>query len=101
MPFPTILELPPTVPYLNANGHNWAAFAMHLQEAMLARRQWDHLVGTTTHPVPKDAANPTSSEHEAIKAWEREDTVAGYLLSTRLPDWLCLSLDNSTSAKTQ
>ena len=95
------LEIPPTVPHLDASGHNWAAFATHLQEAMLATHCWGYLDGTTTCPVLKDAANPTSSEHKAIKAWEREDYVAGYFLSMRLPDWLFLSLDDATPAKTQ
>src|SRR6266581_882780 len=68
---------------------------------MLATHRWGYLDGTTTCPVLKDAANPTSSEHKAIKAWEREDYVAGYFLSMRLPDWLFLSLDDATPAKTQ
>jgi len=101
MPFPTTLEIPPTVPHLDASGCNWAAFATQLREAMLATHRWGYLDGTTTCPIPKDAANPTSSEREAIKAWECEDYVAGYFLSMRLPDWLFLSLDDATPAKTQ
>src|SRR5260221_3207566 len=97
----SIPTLPPTVPHLEEDGRNWAAFATRFQEATSVTHRWAYIVGATARPIPKDAANPTNAEREAIKAWEREDAVAGYLLSTRLPDWLALGLDDYPTAKTQ
>src|SRR5260221_13548544 len=98
MSFPS---LPVTVPHLNEEGSNWAAFATLFRGAMLAINRWAHFNGTATHPAPRDAGNPTCAEKGAIEAWEYEDEVAGYLLSTTLPDWLALGLDDDPTAKTQ
>src|SRR5712691_8108031 len=94
----------PTVPHLKSNGSNWVAFAMRFQEVMLAAYRWVYIVGTTTRPVPKDADNPTRAEKEATEAWEDEDQFTGYLLSTKLPDWLAISIHSYpiySTAKTQ
>src|SRR5260221_5130722 len=94
----------PTVPHLKSNGSNWVVFATRFQEVMLAAHRWVYIVGTTTRPVPKDADNPTRAEKEATEAWEDEDQFTGYLLTTKLPDWLAISIDSHpiySMAKTQ
>jgi len=92
------LTLLDTVPYLEEDGSNWPTFAPHFREAMKAT-YWGYSNGTTTHPIPNNAANPTNAEIQAIKGWERDDTIAQALLSMRLPDWVVLSI--YPTAKTQ
>jgi len=62
---------------------------------------WGYSNGTTTCPIPNDAAHPTNTEIQAIKEWEHKDAVAQALLSIRLPDWVALSIDSYPTAKTQ
>jgi hypothetical protein len=85
---PTFGELPApfaTVPWLKEDGSNWATFTPCLQEAMKAISQWGYFDRTTTRPILKDTAQPTTAESEAIKEWECKDIIAGCLLSFRLP----------------
>ena len=89
-----------TVPYLEEDGSNWPTFAPRFREAMKAT-YWGYSNGTTTHPIPNNAANPTNAEIQAIKGWERDDAIAQALLSMRLPDWVVLSIDSYPTAKTQ
>ena len=98
MSFPV---LPATVPCLKENGSNWAIFAMRFREAMVIMHRWGHFDGTNTRPVPKDAAHPTNAESEVIKEWEREDAIAQWLLSQKLPDSTVLYLDEYPTAKAQ
>jgi len=68
---------------------------------MLATQQWIHFDGTATCPVPRDAANPTSAEKEAMKQCTREDIAARSMLSGRLPDWVMLAVCRHKTAKAQ
>jgi hypothetical protein len=68
---------------------------------MKAISQWGYFDGTTTHPVLKDTAQPTTAESEAIKEWECKDVIAGCLLSFRLPTWLMLTMDDYPTSKAQ
>src|SRR5260221_5935127 len=96
MSFPT---LPPTVPHLKEDGSNWAAFATCFRGAMMATQCWAHLDGTATHPAPRDAANPTSAEREAMKEWAHKDGTARHLLNTRLADRTLLCICGHKTAK--
>jgi len=53
---------------------------------MKVNRRWGYFTGTKKCPVPADPGNVTEEEGEKIKAWEYSDSIAGYLLSQRLPD---------------
>src|SRR5712691_238336 len=96
MSFPT---LPPTVPHLKEDGSNWAAFATRFRGAMMATQRWAHLDGTATHPAPRDAANPTSAEREAMKEWAHKDGTTRHLLNTRLADRTLLCICGHKTAK--
>jgi len=97
----SFLVLPDTVPHLEEDGSNLSTFAAHFREAMQAMHRWGHIDGTNTCPVPKDATCPTNAESEAIKQWEREDAITGYLLSIRLPDVIALYIDDRQTVKEQ
>jgi len=71
----SFLVLPDTVPHLKEDTSNWATFAMHFREAMLAMHHWGHFDGTQACPTPKDAANPMFVERQATKEWQRQDIV--------------------------
>ena len=60
---------------------------------------WGHFDGTTTCPVPKDAAHPTNTESEAIKEWKHKDVTVQGLLSPRLPDRIFIRLIDHKMAK--
>ena len=94
------LTLLDTVPYLEEDGSNWPTFAPRFREAMKAT-YWGYSNGMTTCPIPNDAALPTNAEIQAIKGWEREDAITGYLLSIRLPDVIALYIDDCQTAKEQ
>src|SRR5712691_5180660 len=96
MSFPT---LPPTVPHLKEDGSNWAAFAMRFRGAMMATQRWAHVDGTATHPAPRDAANPTSAEREAMEEWAHKDGTARHLLNTRIADRTLLCICGHKMAK--
>jgi len=97
----SFLVLPNTVPHLEEDGSNLSTFATHFREAMQAMHRWGHIDRTNTCPVPKDATCPMNAESEAIKQWEREDAITGYLLSIRLPDVIALYIDDCQTAKEQ
>ena len=91
--------IPIPVPHLLSNGTNWPEFAARFQEAMRVAQQWGHFNGTSARPVPKIVDAPTKEEDEALKAWDHEDIVAGYLLSQRLPDLTLLRLSACPTAR--
>ena len=80
------------IPCLEIDGTNWAIFSIRFRQAMQATGRWEHFDGSKPPPVVKDIANPTTDEVEAVAAWEKEDQVARYLLSQRLPDLTVLGL---------
>jgi transposase InsO family protein len=86
------------IPRLETDGSNWASYAMRFRMAMQATGKWDCFDGTKPRPIAKDPAAPTKDEKEAAAAWEKEDQVARYLLSQRLPDSTLLGLNSCTSA---
>ena len=80
------------IPRLEIDGTNWAIFSICFCQAMQATGRWEPFDSSKPPPVVKDIANPTTDEVEAVAAWEREDQVARYLLSQRLPDLTVLGL---------
>ena len=85
-PMPAIEQLPTNIPRLELDGSNWAIFSIRFQEAMEATDRWGYFDGSETRPVPVDALNITTAEQESMTKWDRNDRVARYLLSQRLPD---------------
>ena len=96
MSFPII---PATIPHLEEDDSNWAAFVMRFRGAMMATQRWAHFDGTAMRPAPRDAANPTSAEREAMKECAREDVAARSILSGRLPDWVLLAVCRHKTTK--
>ena len=95
----SFLVLPDTIPHLKEDASNWATFAAHFREAMLAMHRWGHFDGTQACPTPKDAANPTFVERQATKEWQCQDVVVRGHLSPRLLDWIFIRLVNHKTAK--
>jgi gag-polypeptide of LTR copia-type len=89
------------IPPLNLEGTNWAIFSMHFIEAMDATDCWGHFDGTDTHPVPADAAKPTSDEKEVMKSWDKEDKLMHQLLTQQLPDKVSMEVQDLKTVKVQ
>jgi transposase InsO family protein len=66
---------------------------------MIVNRRWAYFTGTKKCPVPADPDNRTPDEDEMIEAWEYSDSVAGYLLSQRLPDTTVMRLSSCNTTK--
>ena len=67
--------------------------------AMFASDHWDYFDGSKPRPIPKDHAAPTKDETEAMAAWDKQDNIARYLLSQRLPDSSVLSFNSCSSVQ--
>jgi len=61
--------------------------------------RWGHFNGSEPRPVPKDLDNPTITETQAMKHWDREDQVACNFLNKRLPDRLMLQVKKYPTAE--
>jgi hypothetical protein len=65
-----------TVPKLELNGNNWAAFQMHFSEAMDTADRWGHFDGTKVRPpTANPTAGVTAKEKVAQALWDREDKI--------------------------
>jgi transposase InsO family protein len=78
-------SLPSTVPKLDPTGSNWAIFSIRFQEALSACDRWGHFDGTKKMPESVNKT-PSQEEQNAIDAWEKEERIARYMLSQKLPD---------------
>jgi len=63
--------------------------------------RWGHFNGSDLRPVPKDLKNPTNVEKQAAQQWDREDDIAGYLMSQRLPDEIILDIEEFATTEEQ
>jgi len=61
--------------------------------------RWGHFDGSEPRPVPKDINNPTDTEKQEAKNWDREDQIARNLLNKRLPDTTMLEVRQYKTAK--
>ena len=68
---------------------------------MAINGRWGHFDGLDPRPVPKDPKNPTNAEILAIQQWDREDDVAGYLMSQRLPDAIIMDIEEHKTTQEQ
>jgi len=68
---------------------------------MAINGRWGHFDGSDPRPVPKDPKHPTDAEEQAAHHWDREDDVAGYLMSQRLPDEIILDIEEYTTTQEQ
>jgi len=98
---PQQLILSAEVPHLDIEGSNWAVFVRRLQRAMAINGCWGHFDSSDPRPVPKDWKNPTDAEVQAIQHWDREDDVAGYLMSQRLPDAIIMDIEKHKTTQEQ
>jgi hypothetical protein len=98
-PAPLTEQLSATIPRLNSEGANWAVFSMRFREAMQTTHRWGYFDGSKAHPAPKDKANPSETETEAMERWDYEDQVARYFLSQRLPDETAMEVSTYQTAK--
>jgi len=98
---PQQLVLSTEVPHLDSEGSNWAVFVRRLQRAMAINGRWGHFDGSDPRPVPKDSKHPTDVEDQAIQRWDREDNVAGYLMSQRLPDEIIMDIEQHSTTQEQ
>ncbi|KAF7288169.1 Retrovirus-related Pol polyprotein from transposon TNT 1-94 [Mycena chlorophos] len=94
----TIDVLPTSVPTLDADGANWAIFALRFTAAVASKGLWGHFDGTST--LPPLSAPPTQPEREAQAKWRIQAASALQLLIQRIPDSaLMTNIDASKSVK--
>src|SRR5713226_7005116 len=77
-------SFPSTVLKLDPTGSNWAIFSICFEEALSAHDRWGHFDGTTAKPAVSSL--PTQVELNAVATWEKEEWIAHYMLSQKLPD---------------
>jgi len=61
--------------------------------------RWGHFDDSEPCPIPKDISNPTDTEKQEAKNWDREDQIARNLLNKRLPDATMLEVRQYKTAK--
>jgi len=61
--------------------------------------RWGHFDDSKPCPIPKDISNPTDTEKQEAKNWDREDQIARNLLNKRLPDATMLEVRQYRTAK--
>ena len=99
---PITEQLPPAIiPQLEPNGSNWAIFMMCFKDSMKITGCWGYFISSQPRPSPSDINMPTDAEIEAGEKWEREDTMASYLLSQRLPNTTVMCIANCATAQDQ
>jgi hypothetical protein len=89
------------IPHLEEDGSNWAVFSTRFREAMQAAGRWGHYDGTTPRPSPATVRTRRATAEEArlTDAWDYEDTVARYILSSHLPDSTALEVSDLRTAE--
>ena len=87
------------IPRLEQDGSNWAIFQTRFQMAMIASNYWECFEGSRARPIAKDPTAATKEEEGTIAAWEKDDNIARYLLSQRLPDSAVLSFSSCSSVQ--
>jgi len=78
-------SLPSNIPKLNPFGINWAIFKFRFLSAVKAKGKWDHFDGTTSAPLPADAAHPTTDEIAKKLKWDKDKASAMNLLLQKIP----------------
>jgi len=73
------------MPKLDLTGSNWLIFSIHFEDALAVRDHWEHFDGKTPKPTPA-GTTPTTDEQKEIDAWDKEERIASYMLSQKLPD---------------
>src|SRR5882762_3413480 len=74
-----------SMPKLDLTGSNWLIFSIHFEDALAVRDHWEHFDGKTPKPTPA-GTTPTTDEQKEIDAWDKEERIASYMLSQKLPD---------------
>jgi len=68
------------------NGKNYFAWRRKMETQLRALGQWEVVNGTTTAPVPANAANPTADETRQLDAWRLRTARAYAEIALRLDD---------------
>jgi len=91
-------SLPSTVPKLDPTGSNWALFSIRFEEALSTHGRWGHFDGTDAKPV---LSTPTAKpdEMEKLAEWEKEERMAQYMLSQKLPDSVVVQVHKLDTVK--
>ena len=89
------------IPWLEPNGSNWAIFMMRFKDSMKITGHWGYFIGSRLRPSPSDISMPMDTGIEAGEKWEREDAMASYLLSQRLPNTTVMRMANCATAQDQ
>src|SRR5258706_5599398 len=89
--------LPSSVPKLDPTGTNWSIFLIRFTQAMAARRKWGHFSGTTKKPML--STTPTTVELENLEEWQKDEDMAMYMLSQKLPDSALVRVYKLSSAE--
>ena len=101
LPSTHTLFLSNNIPHVKRDGSNWADFYNRFRKFMLITGRWGYFIGATTRPAPKDPDHPTTVEMEEALQWDREDAIASYLLSERLPSDINLDIEYLPTTKEQ
>ena len=89
--------LPSSVPKLDSTGSNWPIFSIRFEDALAVRNRWGHFDGKTPKPTPA-GTTPTTDEQKEIDAWDKEERIASYMLSQKLPDSAIMCIRKLTTA---
>lgn len=109
--------LPTSVPTLETSGKNWLLFSLRFTLAVKAKGKWGHFDGTKPRPEPPQAQEQAAEAaagaaeeggaaaegvgpdpfdlevyQELLAEWQKNEDIALYLLSQRLPDSTLVSI---------
>ena len=71
---------------LDPRGKNWVSFKRRFTIGVRQKEVWDHFDGSELCPTPANAEHPTTEELKEIKAWNKAEATAHYLLSLKVPE---------------
>ena len=83
--------LPNSVPKLDPRGENWAIFKICFQNAMEVKEKWTHFDTKNTRPTDKVLA----------EEWDKDERMAKYMLTQRLPDSTIIRVQKFTTVAMQ
>ena len=84
-------SLPNSILKLDLCGKNWAIFQTRFQNAMEAKEKWAHFDRKSVQPADESLA----------AEWDKDEWVAKYMLTQRLPDSTVVHIQKLTAVTEQ
>ena len=84
-------SLPNSIPKLDPCGENWVIFQIQFQNTMEAKEKWAHFNKKFMRPVNQSKADE----------WDKDERVAKYMLTQRLPDSTVVHIQKLTTVTEQ